>query len=142
MKSKFLNLITISLATSILLAPTSKAFGQSLKSQVSQKEQQPLGFDADSRSFFGNSGIQMQAQLDSSPATTSDSQKTQSSQPQSAQPNTPVSNHLGGLFVSFVFIVYILVLVGIQYRKNRVHRTSVLLQQIETLERIWNMKSY
>jgi hypothetical protein len=140
MKSKFLNLIIISLTTSILLAPSSKAFGQSLGAGISQKEQQPLGFNADSRSFLGNSGIQMQAQLESSGATTNDSQETQSSQPKSAQPNTPVSNQLGGFFAAFVFIVYILA--GIQYRRNRVHRTSILLQQIETLERIWNMKSY
>lgn len=139
MKSKFFNLITISLATSVLLAPTPKVFGESVESQTSRKELQPLVFDVDSISYFGNSGVQVQGQIDSS-AATNDSPEKQSSQPNSLQSNTPVSNPLGGFFVTFVFIVYIWA--GVKYRKHRVHRTSVLLQQIETLERIWKMKSY
>jgi hypothetical protein len=39
-----------------------------------------------------------------------------------------------------VFISYILI--GLQYRKHRLHRAAILLQQIETLERIWNMEPH
>lgn len=140
MKSNFFHLITISLATSVLLAPTPKAFGQSVESQINRTEPQSLVFDVDSISNLGNSGIQVQGQIESSTATTNNFQATQSNQPSSVQLTTPANNPLAGCFITFVFIVYIVA--GIRYRKHRVNRTSILLQQIETLERIWRMKSY
>lgn len=140
MKSKFFNLITISLASAALLAPTPKVFGQGIESQANLKEPQSLVFDVDIINNLGNNGIQVQGQFESSAETTNNALEKQLSQPSSLPQNTPVSNPLAGFFVTFVFIVYIVA--GIQYRKHRVHRTSILLQQIETLERIWRMKSY
>ncbi|MGC1395622.1 MAG: hypothetical protein WA828_15175, partial [Coleofasciculaceae cyanobacterium] len=66
-------------------------------------------------------------------------------QPTSTQANlatqtNQVSEPVGGLFLTSVFVVYILA--GLQYRKHRTHRAALLLQKIETLERIWNMQSH
>ncbi|MDP8965416.1 MAG: hypothetical protein M3O33_15820 [Cyanobacteriota bacterium] len=141
MKSKFVNLITISLATSVLVAPVPKAFGLSVESKTNIKELQPLTFDVESSSGeIQSSGLIQQGKatksMESLP-TTAASQVTQSSQSSSVEPTNQVSNMAGGLFVTFMFIVYILI--GLQYRKHRFHRATVLVQQIETLERIWRM---
>jgi predicted PurR-regulated permease PerM len=141
MKSKFVNLITISLATSVLVAPVPKAFGLSVESKTTIKELQPLTFDVESSSGeIQSSGLIQQGKatksMESLP-TTAASQVTQSSQSSSVEPTNQVSNMAGGLFVTFVFMVYILI--GLQHRKHRLHRAAVLVQQIETLERIWRM---
>jgi hypothetical protein len=146
MKSKFLNLITTSLATSVLLAPIPKAFGQSIESQTTLKELQPLIFDVDNSNRKSNGSGEAQSSeliqegkarksMESLP-TTAASPATQSSQLSYVEQTDWV---LRGLFATLVFLYVVL---GFQYRRHRAHRVAVLLQQIETLERIWNMKSH
>ncbi|HEY9820032.1 MAG TPA: hypothetical protein V6D35_04535 [Candidatus Sericytochromatia bacterium] len=141
MKSKFFNLLTVSLATSVLLVSVPKAFGQSVEFQTNLTEPQPLMFDVDLSRTAGSIGTQGQAsEKTASFPTTAASQPTQQSKANSAQESDRVSNTLGGFVVTFVFISYILI--GLQYRKHRLHRAAILLQQIETLERIWNMEPH
>jgi hypothetical protein len=138
MNSKPLKLITFSLATCVLLAPAQGAFGREVESQ-------PLVHDISSK-LVNSKATQNPGTVQEDQATESKqslpiaatSQTAQSSLPQSEQQTTEVSNTVGGLLVIFVFISYIFA--GIQYRKYRAHRAAVLLQQIETLERIWRMK--
>lgn len=140
MKSQLLKFITISLATSVLVAQTPEVFADSVKSQTNTKEAQSLVYElASGRSNqgqlieLGEANISGKSQLVA--ATT---QSTEATPNNSVSQTSEVSNTVGGLFVTFVFIAYILV--GLQYRKNRVHRATVLVQQIELLERIWKMK--
>jgi hypothetical protein len=141
MKSKFFNLLTVSLATSVLLASVPKAFGQSVESQTNLTEPKPLMFDVDLSRNAGSMGTQSQAseRMASFP-TTAASPPTQQQKANSAAESARGSNTLGGFVVTFVFISYILI--GLQYRKHRLHRATILLQQIETLERIWNMEPH
>lgn len=129
MKNKIFNPLAISLATSVLFLSMPKAFAQNVQSQVSQQERQTLIFDV------GSSGAQTQ-KLQSNQTNQPKPQTDQSSLGQTSS----VSDPLGGLLVTVVFITYILL--GLQYRKHRTHRATLLLQQIETLERIWNMQSH
>lgn len=70
------------------------------------------------------------------------SQVPESSQPNSSTQTVQVNtnNIVGGIFAIFLLIGY--VVGGLQYRKYRSRRAAVLLQQIETLERIWKMERY
>lgn len=131
MNSKFFNPLALSLATSVLLLsiPT---FAQNAKSQTNRKELQPLMLNVSSN------GTQSLEKLKQSETPTTP--QNQSRQPSLVTQTNQVSNPVGGLFVTFVFIIYILI--GLQYRKHHTHRASVLLQQIEMLERIWNMQSH
>lgn len=146
MKRKLFKLITLCLATSVVLAPAQEAFGYSIKSQPNTKEAQPLVHEIGSSRHADSEGTQNQEPVPDDKATNSrkslpvsvPSHTTESSQKSSVGQTAQVSNTVGGLFVIFVFISYILV--GLQYRKYRAHRAAVLLQQIETLERIWKMK--
>lgn len=117
------------LATSVLFLSIPKAIAQNVPSQVSQKEPQTLVFEVSS------SGDRTQ-KLKSVQTKQTTAQTAQSSPRQSNN----VSDPLGGLLVTSVFITYILL--GLQYRKHCTHRATLLLQQIETLERIWNMQSH
>jgi hypothetical protein len=148
MKSKFFNLITVCLATSILLAPAQKAFSFSVKRQTTLNEIQHLVHNEASNQNAAGEGTQNQGLVQEGNAPKSRQshpahfvatacQTTASSQPSSPDQTIQVSNTAGGVFVTFLFISY--VLVGLQYRKYRTHRAAVLLQQIETLERIWRM---
>jgi hypothetical protein len=148
MKSKFFNLITVSLATSILVAPAQKAFSFSAKAQTTLNEIQHLVHNEASNQNAAREVTQNQGLVQEGNAPTSRQyhpahfvatacQTTASSQPSSPEPTAQSSNTAGGVFVTFLFISY--VLVGLQYRKHRRHRAAVLLQQIETLERIWKM---
>lgn len=136
MNNKIFNRLAISFFTSVILLSTPKVFAQNVQSQVSQKEPEPLEFDLANIS----GSTQSQEVIRNSEATTTASQATQFSQASLTEQTDSVSDPLGGLFVTFVFITYILV--GLQYRKHRIHRATLLLQQIETLERIWNMQSH
>lgn len=146
MKRKLFKLITISLATSVLLAPAQEAFGYSIGSQINIKEAEPLVHQTGSSRRADSKATQNQGMVPEDKATESRkslfvsaaSHTPESSQHSSVGQTAQVSNTVGGLFVIFVFISYIVV--GLQYRKYRVHRAAVLLQQIETLERIWKMK--
>lgn len=132
MNSKFFNPFALSLATSVLLLSVPRAFAQNVESQTSVQELQPLMFDV------GSNGTQSLEQLKQSEAPTTP--QSQSSQPSLMKQTDQVSSPLGGLFVTFLFITYILI--GLQYRKHKTHRAAVLIQQIEMLERIWNMQSH
>ncbi len=146
MKRKLFKLITISLATSVLLTPAQEAFGYSIGSQINIKEAEPLIHQIGSSRRTDSKATQNQGMVPEDKATESRkslpvsaaSHTTESSQQRSVGQTAQVSNTVGGLFVIFVLISYIVL--GLQYRKYRVHRAAVLLQQIETLERIWKMK--
>lgn len=151
MKSKLFSLITVSLAVSTLLIPAQKAFGFGADAQTNLKETKPLMHESGSHLGANRQGEQNQGLVQESKPTktkqthlthpvVATSQTTNSSQLISAEQTAQVnnSNTVGGLFVTFLFIGYIFV--GLQYRKYRAHRATVLLQQIETLERIWKMK--
>lgn len=152
MKSKLFSLITVSLAASTLLIPAQKAFGFGADAQTNLKETQPLVHESGSRLGANRKREQNQGLVQESKATktkpthpthpvAATSQTTNSSQLIAAEQTAQVNNNsntVGGLFVTFLFIGYIFV--GLQYRKYRAHRATVLLQQIETLERIWKMK--
>jgi len=146
MKRKLFKLITISLATSVLLTPAQEAFGYSIGSPINIKEAEPLIHQIGSSRRADSKATQNQGMVPEDKATESRkslavsaaSHTTESSQQSSVGQTAQVSNTVGGLFVIVVFISYIVV--GLQYRKYRVHRAAVLLQQIETLERIWKMK--
>jgi hypothetical protein len=142
MKSRIFNLLTVCLATSILLVPTQEAFGCGAESQSNIKEIQHSPHNGESSLSANSKGTQNQGlkQEGREPAhrVVVASQATDSSQVSSVSQTAELSNTAGGLFVTFLFTSY--VLVGLQYRKYRVHRAAVLLQQIETLERIWKMK--
>jgi hypothetical protein len=141
MKSKFFTLLTASLATLVLVVPVPKAFGQSVESQTNLTEPQPLMFDVDMSGSATNASIQSQGKIQQSQVSertealpdTAALQTTQPSKPNSVEQTDKV---LGGLFITLIFIY---ILVGLQHRR---HRATVLLQQIETLERIWNMEHH
>jgi|GEM_PF-4001983 len=148
MKSKFFNLITVSLATSILLAPVQEAFGVGADPKTNIKEIQHSVQDVESRPATKSEGTQNQKlvhkkttkseQSHRARLVAADSQTTKTDQSRSAEQTIQASNTVGGVFVTFLFTSYILV--GLQYRKHRTRRATLLLQQIETLERIWRMK--
>lgn len=140
MKSQVLKFITISLATSALLAPTEGAFAQSVKSQTNTREAPTLVHEIESsRSNQGQWIESGQASITGkSQLVAATNQNIEATQTSSVSKTSEVSNTVGGLFVTFVFIAYILA--GLQYRKHRVHRATLLVQQIEMLERIWKMK--
>ncbi len=149
MKSKIFNFVTVSLATAILLVPAQKAFGFGAAPQTNLEQTQHLVHDVESRLTAKSAGTHAQELVQESKATQTGQmhpthpvaeayQNSDSSQPRSAEQINQVSNTVGGLFVTVLFISYILV--GLQYRKHRAHRAAILLQQIETLERIWKMK--
>jgi hypothetical protein len=149
MKSKFFNLITVSLATSILLAPVQEAFGFGAELKTNIKEIQHSVQDVESRPATNSEEAQNQKLVHKGKTTKSeqshrarlvaaDSQTSDTARPRAVEPSIQASNTVGGVFVTFLFTSYILV--GLQYRKYRTHRATVLLQQIETLERIWRMK--
>ena len=149
MKNKFVSLITVSLATSILLVPAQKVFGFGAEPQTNIKLTQHLvdhkerGLVANSESTHNQLLVQQgkatkTGQTHSTHPVAAASQTTESTQSRSAEQIADLDSTVGGLFVIFLFISYILV--GLQYRKHSTHRATILLQQIETLERIWKMK--
>jgi hypothetical protein len=139
MKSKIFNRLAISLATSVLVLSTPKVFAQNVEWER-QKEPQPLEFDLGNISGNAHNQDIIRQNKAIDVAATTTSQTTQFSKSSLTASTDKVSDPLGGFFVTFVFIVYILL--GLQYRRHRTQRTVLLLQQIETLERIWNMQSH
>jgi hypothetical protein len=149
MKSKFFNLITISLASSIWVAPAPEAFGCITEPQTNTKQTQHLVHDTGNRLAANTEKTPNQGLVQDGQATKNrqshptqsvvvTSQTTDSSQSRSVKASTQVSDTVGGIAVTLLFISYILV--GVQYRKYRTHRATILLKQIETLERIWRIK--
>jgi hypothetical protein len=151
MKSKFLNFITVCLATSIFLVPSQKAFGFDAEPQSTKKPTRLLVKDIKSTLVADRQGTHNQEavpegkadqtrQIHQAHPVTGASEITDSNQSNSVDQTASVtntSNTIGGVVVTFLFISYILV--GLQYRKHRAHRAAVLLKQIETLERIWKI---
>ncbi len=124
MNNKIFNRLAISLATAALFLSVPKAFAQNAPSQLSQKEPQPLEFDLGSINSTGNAQIPGLMQQDNA---------TQSDQHQSVEQTDQL---LGGLFAILVFSY---ILLRIQQRR---HRATIILLQIETLERIWHMEHH
>lgn len=149
MKSKFFNFLSVSLASSILLAPNSPALSlgtephrniKQIQPTVEQSRESCLGVNSQGTQHQGlTQGGKPTQTGQSQPAhpLAATSQTINSSQPNSATHTAQLSNTIGGIFVTLLFLSYILV--GLQYRKYRIHRAAMLLQQIETLERIWRM---
>ena len=148
MKSKFFNLINVYLATSILLVPAQKVFGFSANSQAVIPKTQHLIHNKASYQKAAEAQTQNLGQVQEANTPTNQqsyparfvatsSQTSASSLSSSADQTVQISHTAEEVFVTVFFISY--VLVGLQYRKHRRHRAAVLLQQIETLERIWKM---
>jgi hypothetical protein len=148
MKRKFFSVISVSCATSLWLAPTPEAFAHNIEFQANVEAPQALLYEkgntrSDSSALTEHQGLRLESEstAESTPAVVAAaSQVTESSQPNSSTQTVQVNNILGGIFAIFLFIGYILG--GLQYRKYRSRRAADLLQQIETLERIWKMERY
>jgi hypothetical protein len=128
MKNKIVNPLTISLATSMLFLSTPKASAINISSQTVQNQPLLAVF------YVARSKHQTQ-KIESSQANRTKTQTAQSGLGQSGN----VSDPLGGLLVSLVLTTYILL--GLWYRRYRIHQIAILIQQVETLERIWKIKS-
>jgi hypothetical protein len=140
MKSKFFNLLIVSLATSILLATTQRAFSLGAEPLTNIKEAQSVVESSKQSCPSVNSKeTHNQGRVQGSTANSlaATSQTTNFSQPSSVEQMAQLNNTVGGVVVILLLLSYILV--GLQYRKYRVRRATALLQQIETLERIWKM---
>ncbi len=149
MKSKFYGFLTVSLATSVLLTSAQQVFAHSVEAQANVKESPTLMHELGNRQEVSKTSAQTQEVVKKAQAVaeTRDSRpiiataQTHASSPANVSvQSTQVSNTVGGLAVTLVFMTYILI--GLMYRRHRSHRAAILLQQIETLERIWNMEPY
>lgn len=148
MKRKFFSVISVSCATSLWLAPAPEAFAHSIEFQANLEAPQALLYEkgntrSDSNALTDHQGLRLESEstAESTPSVVAAaSQVTESSQPNSSTQTVQVNNILGGIFGIFLLIGYILG--GLQYRKYRSRRAAVLLQQIETLERIWKLEHY
>jgi hypothetical protein len=148
MKRKLFSVISVSCATSLWLAPTPEAFAHNIELQPKVDAPQALLYEKDN-SRSDSSGLRdyqgLRLESESTAESTASvvavaSQPTDSSQPNSSTQTVQVNNIVGGIFVIFLLIGY--VLGGLKYRKYRSRRAAILLQQIETLERIWKMERY
>lgn len=149
MKSKFYGFLTLSLATSVLLTSAQQTFAYSVEAQVNVKESPTVVQDVNNRQEASRTSAQTQKVGQEAQAVDENSESrppTATSQTQESIPanvstqTTQVSNTVGGLAVTFVFMTYFLI--GLMYRRHRAHRAAILVQQIETLERIWKMEPY
>ncbi|HEY9673419.1 MAG TPA: hypothetical protein V6D11_18390 [Waterburya sp.] len=149
MKSKFYGLLTASLATSVLLTSVQETFAHSAEPQANVKESSTVVQDVNNRQEASRTSAQTQKVGQEAQAVADNSEsgplsatsQTQESIPANVSAQTDqVSNTVGGLAVTFVFMTYILI--GLMYRRRRAHRAAILVQQIETLERIWKMEPY
>ncbi|MFB8788939.1 MAG: hypothetical protein U7123_08835 [Potamolinea sp.] len=147
MKNKLFNLITVSLATSVLLTPSQKSLAESLDYQTNTKEAQLLLSETGSRSDTKQEWIQSQRLVEEGKATvrtqsqliTATKQPTQSDQSSLNETMNWLEITPGGVFLASLLVGYILT--RLWFKKNRVHRATLLVQQIEMLERIWRMES-
>ncbi|WP_155898088.1 hypothetical protein [Allocoleopsis franciscana] len=148
MKRKFFSVIFVTCATSLWLAPTPEAFAHSIEPQANVDASQALlsekgNSKSESSALTDDQGLRLESQ--STAETTASvvataSETRESSQPSSSTQTVQVNKIVGGIFGIFLLIGYILG--GLQYRKYRSRRATVLLRQIETLERIWKMEHY
>ena len=147
MKRKLFNLITVSLATSALLAPPQKSLAQSLDYQTNTKEAQLLLSETGSSSDTKQEWIQSQRVVEEGKATvktqsqpvTVKTQPTQSDQPSLTETTNWIESNPGGVFLTSLLVGYIFT--RLWFKKYRIHRATLLVQQIEMLERIWRMES-
>jgi hypothetical protein len=145
MKLKLFDLLGASIATVGLLAPIPSALASSVEISTPRREAQSWTNEIESRRAINNEWILNQKQLEPEKARNTnkthrvvvDSQITQSNSKNLAEKVDRVSGIAGGIVVTFVLIGY--VLDELFYRKHRVSRAAILLQQIETLEKIWKM---
>ncbi|HEY9601477.1 MAG TPA: hypothetical protein V6C85_07705 [Allocoleopsis sp.] len=120
------------------------ALANSVESSTPQRESPSWNNESESQHAIANERTLHQKRLEPEPAPNGkqiprvvDSQITQSSPQNWTEKAERVSSITGGIVVTFVFIGY--VLDELFYRKHRVSRATILLQQIETLEKIWKM---
>lgn len=148
MKRKVFSIISVSCATSLWLAPTPEAFAHSIEHQTNVDAPQALLYEtgnskSDSSALTDHQGLRLKSQSTAESTASviaAASETSKSSQSNSSTQTVQVNNIVGGIFGIFLLIGYILG--GLQYRKYRSRRVAVLLQQIETLERIWKMEHY
>lgn len=147
MKNKLFNVITVSLATSVLLAPSQKSLAQSLDYQTNTKETQLLLSETGSSGNTKQEWIQSQRLVEEGKATvrtqaqvvTATKPQTQPDQSSLHDTTNWLDSSSVGLFLTSVLVGYILT--KLWFKKYRVHRATLLVQQIEMLERIWRMES-
>lgn len=145
MKLKLFDLFGVSIATVGLLSPMPNALANSAESLTPRRESQSLHSQLESRRAIANERTLNQKRLEPEkarnthqiPIVVVDWQITQSNSKNLAEKAERVSIIAGGLVVAFILIGY--VLDELFYRKHRVSRAAILLQQIETLEKIWKM---
>jgi hypothetical protein len=144
MKLKLFNLLGASIATVGLLAPIPSALANSIESATPQRESSSWNSELESRQAIANERTLHQRRLESEQGHNThqipigvDSQITQSNSKNLVEKAERVSSIVGGIVVTFVLLGY--VLDELFYRKHRVSRSAILLQQIETLEKIWKM---
>jgi hypothetical protein len=144
MKLKLFNLLGASIATVGLLAPIPNALANSVEISTPRRDGQFWNNEIEPRQAIANEWALNQKRLEPEQARNSnqipigvDSQITQSNSKKLVEKAERVSSIAGGIVVTFVLIGY--VLDELFYRKHRVSRAAILLQQIETLEKIWKM---
>lgn len=148
MKRKFFSVIFVSCATSLWLAPTPEAFAHNIELQANVEAPQALLYEkgtnrSDSSALSDHQGLLLDSQStaeSTASVVAAASETSKSSQSNSSTQTAQVNNIVGGIFGIFLFIGYIVG--GLQYRKYRSRRAAILLEQIETLERIWKMERY
>lgn len=143
MRLKLCNLLGASIATVGLLYPIPSALANSVELATPRRESQLWNHQLDSQQSASERTIN-QRRLEPEQARNSnqiplviDSQISQSNSKKLVEKAERVSSIAGGIVVTFVLIGY--VLDEVFYRKHRVSRAAILLQQIETLEKIWKM---
>ena len=165
LKIPILNLLTASFATLGLLALPGSAFAFNIEPQAGIKQTQPLMNGIGNTDEVNRTWTQTQRVVAQDKSIVVPTQKTQSNQPNFVK--QPAQTLLAGIFMTFVLIGFLSGCVGsisgclFQYRQykrltqqksetlpliddlERIEKTNVPFreQQIETLERIWNMKS-
>jgi hypothetical protein len=144
MKLKLFDLLGASITTVGLLAPIPSALATSVEITTPRREAQSWTNEIESRRAIANEWTLNQKRLEPEQARNShqipigvDARITQSNSTKLVEKADRVSSITGGIVITFVLIGY--VLDELFYRKHRVSRAAILLQQIETLEKIWNM---
>lgn len=144
MKLKLFNLLGASIATVGLIASIPSALANSVEISTARRESQSWNNQIESRQAIPNERTLHQRRLkpESDHNTHQipigvDSQITQSTSKNLVEKVERVSSIVGGIVVTFVLLGY--VFDELFYRKHRVSRSAILLQQIETLEKIWKM---
>lgn len=149
MKFKLFNLLTVCLATSGLLAPAQAAFGQSVERQmnleeaqhlVCVKQAQHLVCDVETSKEPNSESAPNQGAVKSAKVTESLKSSTVTVVPQLLTPAQQGS--ISNILIWFSYVLPCGLVLGILLSdKYCAHRSAVLNEQIEFLERLWQYGS-